>query len=46
MSEETCLQCHKDPRQINLQGEIMETSQMAHEFRENCVSCHRLPNMM
>lgn len=46
VNEETCLQCHRESRQINLQGEILETPKMAHEFRDACVSCHQLPNMM
>ncbi|MFH1851479.1 MAG: hypothetical protein ABIA75_03965 [Candidatus Neomarinimicrobiota bacterium] len=46
VNEDTCLQCHREARQINLKGEIMEAQAIAHEPRTNCTACHRLPNMM
>lgn len=46
VNEEACRQCHREARQINLKGEIMEAPAIAHEPRANCTACHRLPNMM
>ena len=46
VDEETCLRCHTEARQINLQGEIMESMAVSHEPRENCIVCHSLPNML
>lgn len=46
VDEETCLRCHRESRQINLKGEIMEAMVMPHEARATCTICHQLPNMM
>ncbi|NQT97420.1 MAG: hypothetical protein HQ562_06730 [Candidatus Marinimicrobia bacterium] len=46
VDEETCLRCHRESRQINLKGEIMEAMVMPHEAQAVCTSCHQLPNVM
>ncbi len=46
IDEQTCMSCHREARQINLKGEIMESMVMPHEPREICIDCHRLPNVL
>ncbi len=39
-TEEKCLICHSKPTEIPGMG---IAPQIAHEFRANCTSCHKLP---
>ena len=43
LDESTCLKCHAMEREMNFGSGLVVAKKMAHEFRENCVSCHILP---
>ncbi|MEA1882096.1 MAG: hypothetical protein U9N31_06830 [Candidatus Marinimicrobia bacterium] len=43
IDENTCLKCHATEREMNFGSGPVTVKKMAHEFRENCVSCHILP---
>lgn len=42
INEETCLQCHAEGKALPTFG--LTAPKIKHELRENCVSCHALPN--
>lgn len=43
IDEATCLRCHQDGKEFTFNGETLVATKIAHEVREDCISCHRLP---
>jgi len=43
IDEATCLICHEQEKELKLQGETLIAGKMPHEFREDCIQCHVLP---
>ncbi len=43
IDEATCLICHEMGKELKMMGETLIANKMAHEFREDCTECHRLP---
>ncbi len=41
ISEETCLACHAQERELPAFG--LTAPEIGHELRKDCVSCHQLP---
>ena len=44
IDEDTCLKCHAQERTIELMNQSYVAPKMAHEFREDCASCHKIPS--
>jgi len=43
IDEATCLRCHQNGKEMNFGGRTLIAPKIKHEFRENCVRCHQLP---
>ena len=44
LDEDTCLKCHTRGRTIELMNQSYVAPKMEHEFRRDCVSCHKIPS--
>ncbi|NOZ04122.1 MAG: hypothetical protein GXO92_05885 [FCB group bacterium] len=44
IDEDTCLKCHSRGRTIELMNQNYVAPKMAHEFRKDCTSCHKIPS--
>jgi len=43
IDEATCLRCHQNGKEMNFGGQTLIAPKIKHEFRENCIRCHQLP---